>query len=420
MADIVLTGDQSQAEDSFVKFLMDPVQQVFVLSGYSGTGKSTLIKTLLARLDSYLEKVKQVHPDHMIHDVVLTATTNKAAENFASITGRPVKTIHSQLKFRVMTDYATGEKNLVATSRDKLQFTLLFIDEASYIDSKTLNMIFKQVENCKVVFIGDKGQLLMPKSMSAPVFNAGFPSAHLSQVMRQLGPDGTPQINMITELATAFRHTVETGVWPKGFKPDGESVLWVPRKEFKNVIEAEFLREDWQYHDSKILAFRNNTVVAYNQHIRNQLKGEPRLQKGDYAENNHFISAGKNGIKTDQTVYISNVEADSEEFGVLGNWVELDHVIRVFHPHDRSIKSRLAARFRAAGEYKNAVTVDNWIDLRSVFAQTVNKSQGSTYKRVYLDLDDIKKCTHGSQIARMMYVGISRAQIQCWMTGDLV
>lgn len=420
MSDIILTADQSNAENAFVQFLMDPDQQVFVLSGYSGTGKSTLIKTLLSRLDSYLEQVSKKHPDHMIHDVILTATTNKAAENFQSITGREVRTIHSQLKFRVMTDYATGKKELVATSKQKLQFTLLFIDEASYVDSKTLDMIFKQVENCKVVFIGDKAQLLMPKSMSAPVFSAGFPSAHLSEVMRQLGPDGKPQVNLITELATAFRHTVDTGVWPTNFKPDGETVLWVPRRQFKDVIEAEFLRDDWTYHDSKILAFRNDTVVAYNHHIRGQLKGEPRLQKGDYAENNHFVNVGKNGIKTDQTVYISQIEPDSKEFDVPGNWVELDYMIRAFHPHDRSIKARLAARFRAAGELKNAATVDNWVDLRSVFAQTVNKSQGSTYKRVYLDLDDIKRCTHGNQIARMMYVGISRAQMQCWMTGDLV
>lgn len=412
---ISLTAGQAKAEDAFIQFLMDPEEQVFVIEGYSGTGKSTLIKTLMARLDSYLAKVEH----NIVNDVVLTATTNKAAENFETITGRPVSTVHSFLKFRIKTDYQTGAKELIAASGELVRNTLLFIDEASYIDYRTLDMIFKQVENCKIVFIGDPAQLLSPKSFTAPVFSAGFTKAHLSEVMRQLDENGNPKSNPITELATAFRHTVETGVWPK-FKPDGEYVIWVPQQKFRTIIEAEFTRPDWTYHDSKILAYRNERVIAYNKHIRSLLRGDPRLQEGDYAENNHFINVGERGIKTDQTVLITKMGPEVEEYGFPGHWVEVDFKHKVFFPNDRSAKTRLAARFRADGEYRKAVIVEQWIDLRAVFAQTINKSQGSTYKRVYLDLDDIKRCTHGNQIARMMYVGVSRAQLQCFMTGDLV
>lgn len=415
MKELTLTAGQAKAEDAFVQFLMDPDEQVFVIEGYSGTGKSTLIETLMARLDGYLEKVEH----NIVNDVVLTATTNKAAENFERITGRPVSTVHSFLKFRINTDYRTGAKELVAASSEPVTHTLLFIDEASYIDHRTLDMIFKQVKNCKIVFIGDPAQLLAPKSFSAPVFSAGFTKAHLDEVMRQLGPDGKPQSNPITELATAFRHTVVTGKWPK-FKPDGESVIWLPRTEFRAVIEAEFIRPDWTYHDSKILAYRNERVIAYNKHIRGMLRGDPKLQEGDYAENNHFINVGERGIKTDATVLITKMGPEVEEYGCLGHWVELDFKHKVFFPNDRSAKTRLAARFRADGDYRRAVQVEQWIDLRAVFSQTVNKSQGSTYKRVYLDLDDIKRCTHGNQIARMMYVGVSRAQLQCFLVGDLV
>lgn len=420
MSTFTLTPDQANAETKFIEFLKDPEAQVFVIEGYSGTGKSTLIKTLMARLDSYLAEVQEVNPNHTIFDVALTATTNKAAENFEKIAGRPAGTIHSYLGLRVHTDFQTGAKSLRADPEKNAFGVLLFIDEASYIPPDTLSLIFKQVDKCKIVFIGDPAQLLSPKSMFAPVFKAGFPTAKLEQVMRQLDKDGNPAPNLITELSTAFRRTVDTGVWPTNFKPDNETVIWVPRKEFKGIIEAEFTRDDWEYHDSKILAYRNETVIAYNQHIRSLLKGDPRLQQGDYAENNHYIRVGDKGIKTDQTVYISKMEAESVEHGEPGHWVEVDYKHRVFFPHDRSAKTRLAARFRAAGEPRKAMQVEGWIDLRAVFAQTINKSQGSTYKRVYLDLDDIKRCTHGSQIARMMYVGISRAQIQCWMTGDLI
>jgi hypothetical protein len=417
---ITLNEEQSAAEDAFVQFLADPDEQVFVIEGYSGTGKSTLIDTLMKRLDGYIKKVEETCPNHIIHDVALTATTNKAAENFARITGREVRTIHSYMGFRVHQDYETGAKKLVATREDeKITCTLIFIDEASYLDSNTLGMIFRQVENCKIVFIGDPAQLLAVRSFTAPVFKAGFRTARLSKTMRQM-VNGVPQENKITELATAFRHTVNTGIWPTNFKPDGEFIIWAPRSKFKNIIEAEFLRDDWVYHDSKILAYRNETVIAYNKHIRALKSGEPMLEEGDYAENNHYIRVGKDGIRTDATVFISKIEPESEEYGEKGHWVEVDYQHRVFHPHDRSAKTRLAARFRAAGNFRQAVEVESWIDLRAVFSQTVNKSQGSTYKRVYLDLDDIRRCTHGNQIARLMYVGISRAQLQVFMTGDLV
>jgi ATP-dependent exoDNAse (exonuclease V) alpha subunit len=64
--------------------------------------------------------------------------------------------------------------------------------------------------------------------------------------------------------------------------------------------------------------------------------------------------------------------------------------------------------------------VENWIDLRAAYAQTVNKSQGSTYDRVFIDLDDIRRCNSGDQIARMLYVAVSRAREQVFLTGDLV
>jgi ATP-dependent exoDNAse (exonuclease V) alpha subunit len=62
----------------------------------------------------------------------------------------------------------------------------------------------------------------------------------------------------------------------------------------------------------------------------------------------------------------------------------------------------------------------SWIDLRAAYAQTINKSQGSTYDKVFIDLDNVSRCHVGDQIARMMYVGVSRARSQVIFTGDLV
>jgi ATP-dependent exoDNAse (exonuclease V) alpha subunit len=63
---------------------------------------------------------------------------------------------------------------------------------------------------------------------------------------------------------------------------------------------------------------------------------------------------------------------------------------------------------------------EEWIDLRAAYSCTINKSQGSTYDKVFIDLDDLKKCRDTNQLARMLYVGVSRARNNVYLTGDLV
>ena len=92
---ITLTKDQQSALDAFIQFLTDPIETVFVLSGYSGTGKSSLVKVLLDRLPSIYKSIKLVDPCHKEYSVELTATTNKAAESLSYLTGSSVGHIHS-------------------------------------------------------------------------------------------------------------------------------------------------------------------------------------------------------------------------------------------------------------------------------------------------------------------------------------
>lgn len=54
-----------------------------------------------------------------------------------------------------------------------------------------------------------------------------------------------------------------------------------------------------------------------------------------------------------------------------------------------------------------------------MYASTVNKSQGSTYDTVYIDLNDIGKCRDKDQVRRMLYVAVSRARHKVVFTGDI-
>lgn len=416
MTAITLTPDQQNALEKFTQFLADSSEQVFVLEGYSGTGKTTLVKTLLDKLPNLLKTVRLINPKVRHYDVELTATTNKAAENFSMITGMSVVTIHSYLGLRVHTDYEANTTTLKpAKNNSPKEGHLLFIDEASYIDKDLLGWIFKLTRNCKIVFMGDPAQLTPVKSSETPVFEASnFMKARLSQVVRQA--EGNP----IVDLSTKFRETVNSGEFFK-FTPDGHHIQYMDRDTFNKAVEAEFCRPDWRYSHSKFLAWTNKRVIDYNHHIRDRALGDPNFQVGDYAICNKFVSANKKSIKTDQLVCITSIGPDTERHGVSGNFMTLDYQVELFFPKSLEAKKALIKQARAMEWFHVVEEAENrWVDLRAAYACTINKAQGSTFDRVFIDLDDVSRCNSGDQIARMMYVGVSRAREQVFLTGDFV
>jgi hypothetical protein len=411
--EITLTEDQQNALGAFHNFLMDPIETVFVLRGYSGCGKSTLVRTLIDRMPGFNKTAKLINPNHKEYEIALTATTNKAAENLGSITGQGAVTIHSFLELRVSTDYRTNTTTLVPRNADQKSGYLLFIDEASYVDAQLLGYIFKKTSNSKIVFIGDPAQLTPVKSTGTPVFDANFTGAALTTVVRQA--EGNP----IVDLSTKFRHTVNTGEF-FSFKPDGKHVVYTTREDFNKAIEQEFTRPDWRYQDSKILAWTNKCTIGYNHFVRNLAKGDPHFQVDDYAVCNSFVNVGRSSIKTDQLVQINAIDGDSERYEVPGNMVCVDG-IWVFHPKSLDLWKAGIKKMRAKDNFGAVSEMESqWIDLRAAYACTINKAQGSTFDRVFVDLDDIRRCNSGDQIARMLYVGVSRARTQVFLTGDLV
>lgn len=408
-----LTSDQQNALEAINRFLCDPIETVFVLEGYSGCGKSTLVETLLDRLPDFMRTAKLINPSQQDYEVALTATTNKAAENLGRITGKEVVTIHSWLGLRVQTDFRTGVTTLIPKNKEVKEGFLLVVDEFSYVDSQLLAFIFARIKNCKVLFVGDPAQLTPVKAVGVPVADAHFTGAALTTVVRQA--EGNP----IVDLATKFRHTVNTGEF-FSFTPDGVHVQYLDRAAFNQKIEQEFSRPDWRYQDSKVLTWTNKGAIAFNNMVRNHAKGDPHFEVGDYAVCNSFLSIGKQSIKADQLVEITDIDADEEVLGVLGNYFTLDHTIRAFMPKTLESKNLRIKQAKAAKEIWQVAQIETeWVDLRAAYAQTINKAQGSTYNAVFIDLDDVARCNSGDQIARMMYVAASRPRHHVYLTGDL-
>lgn len=410
--EITLSPGQSAAMDAFMAFLLDPEQPVFVLAGYAGTGKSTLVKYLLDAIPGIMKTIHMVNPKFTNMAVEVTATTNKAADVLGQMTGYPVTTIHSFLGLSVQKDYTTGKTNLVNTRRKEFHNTLIFIDEASFIDSKLLEFICNKLMKCKVVFIGDPAQLTPVKSTHTPVFNANFPTACLTEVMRQAA--GNP----IITLATKFRETVNTGDFFQ-FTPDNVAIKWLDTDAFKAEVDKEFLDPTWNYNRSKMLAWTNKRVQQYNKYVTEQVKTTTEFQQGDFCVNNHHVSVGNTRLATDEMVFISHVEGKDTLYGITGTHLEVNHKLSVFVPDSWKEVKKKINMWRELQEYSLIAMADKWADLRAMYACTVNKSQGSTFDKVFIDLSDIAKCNNGNTIARMLYVAVTRARYEVIMTGDI-
>ena len=380
------------------------------------THNTFLVNNLLEAMPKYFATQKLVNPEYEEMCVELTATTNKAAEALHEQTQYPVRTIFSLLGLRVNTDYSTGKTNIALKHGvSKVYNSIIFIDEASYADGQLISYIFSQTENCKIIFIGDPAQLSMSYG-TAPVFKQGWPTARLTNVVRQA------EESPIIQLTTSFRNTVNTGVW-EAFVPDGTSVIKLDKSQVNWELEKEFTRPDWHFKDSKVLAWTNKKVIAYNHLIREMVKSTPELCVGDYATVNSFINGPSgNSYKTDETVLITNIKERILQNDVSGKYYYLNNSAHgFFMPDNIKDKSKAIAKAKKENNVHTLQHIDqNWIDLRATYASTVNKAQGSTYDKVFVDLDDISKCNSGNTIARMLYVACSRPKSKLYLIGDLV
>lgn len=423
MTSLTLTPDQQNAYGTFGRFLIDDQQSVLLLEGYAGTGKSTLVSYILEQYPKIISMIQlcnggEIPKTHPV-ELCLSATTNKAAEALQSIVGPAydVGTIQSRLGLMVHKNYVENKTSLIVNPRaenDILTNKVIFIDEGSFLNYPVTNWFDRRTQNCKFFIIGDPAQLLDVGSKAPYIFNMGFPTARLEEVVRQA--KGNP----IIDLATAFRHTVNTGKF-FSFKPDGEHVAHMSRKDFDLAIEKEYKRHEWNSSHSRILAWTNARVQEYNARVNHLRHGRTGFEPGDYAICNSYVKNGKTTVKTDEVVRIA-VMAPETAHGVAGYRVSLRDKERGFFlpPSFEARKAKLKEA-RKAKDYPIVYDIEErWIDLRPAYACTINKSQGSTYDKVFIDLDDLKRCRHGNQLARMLYVAVSRARNQVIFTGDLV
>ena len=116
--------------------------QVSIITGGPGTGKSTIIRILLAIYQKLTSKI------------ILTAPTGKAAKRLFEVTNAPSKTIHRLLHF------SPAKGCFEHTTENPIPADVVIIDEASMLDSQLASSLFKAIPSgAHVVIVGDVNQL---------------------------------------------------------------------------------------------------------------------------------------------------------------------------------------------------------------------------------------------------------------------
>ncbi|HZA25795.1 MAG TPA: AAA family ATPase, partial [Dehalococcoidia bacterium] len=160
-----LTETQQQA------VRMAVTEKVSVLTGGPGTGKTTILRAVLA----IMEALKL--------QVALAAPTGRAAKRLAAATGREARTLHRLL------DFKPGEGRFNYNPDNPLPFDVLIVDETSMVDTLLLYHLLGAIpRQASLLLVGDVDQLpsVGPGNVLGDILSSGaIPSIRLTHIFRQ-------------------------------------------------------------------------------------------------------------------------------------------------------------------------------------------------------------------------------------------
>lgn len=251
----------------------DKPRCAYLMKGYAGTGKTTMVRALL----SVLPELKQ--------RAVLTAPTGRAAKVLSNYSGQPAYTIHKTIYRRTLKADGSVQFGLAPNQKKN---TLFIVDEASMISGKNLNpgewfdgssllddlitFVFRGT-NCKVLFIGDTAQLPPVGLEHSPALDLEFMQREyqltaaeytLTEVIRQEAESG------ILENATLLRNLIT--------KDEGILKLKINQTDFQYLRGPDLPEKlEWAYAnygpEGTLVVTRANWMAnEYNQLIRNRIR----------------------------------------------------------------------------------------------------------------------------------------------------
>ncbi|WP_290870383.1 ATP-dependent DNA helicase [Aquabacterium sp.] len=420
-----LNQGQQDAADYFFSFLFAPEKEMGV-TGPGGVGKTHLMGHMIDDImPQYHATCKMMGIQPKYDSVAMLATTNQAAEVLSLSAGRPTSTAASFMGLKVAEDFETGETKLTKTRSWQVhERKIIFLDEASMVDTSLYQFLHEGTMNCKIVYVGDHCQMAPVKEKISPVYGGSIHHVELTQPMRT-------QIPELHALNWQLRTTVETGEF-KPIQIVPGIIDWYSDDQMAAAVHQSFAQQTL---DERILAYTNKRVVEYNDEIRWIRNLPPQFTVGELLICNHPLPVQRYQLKIGEEIEILSIKPDVhrlwiDNFG--GADVEVEYQfaevrnrlgmiftdVRLPYdkPHFEGIVKWLASRKEWAKFFDLKKQI---LDLRQRDASTIYKAQGSSLDRVFIDVSNLSRSPNPSQAARMLYVGASRARKQIVFYGQL-
>ncbi len=369
--------------------------RVLVITGGPGTGKTTILKAVLALYDE-LEL-----------ETYLAAPTGRAAKRMSELCGTEASTIHRMLGAKMSED---GETVVFGKDEeDKLACDALIIDECSMVDITLMHAILKALKpDCRILLVGDADQLpsVGPGNVFSDIIRSGVvPTVHLTEIFRQKAD------SRIVRNA----HMIDRGEHPD-FNENSGDFFRLRRMQGGSCVDTivelckKRLPENMKIPSNQIQVLspsrkgETGTVnlnkclqAALNppdEKKKEKLFGETVFRVGDRViqiKNNYDIAWKDKLGKSGMGIYN----------GDIGTIVEIDTVSEYLKV-DYDDRTALYG-FEMLNELEHA------------WALTVHKSQGSEYRAVILSLNPVAQLLLTRSV---LYTAVTRAKELLIMVGD--
>lgn len=398
-----LTDSQAEAALKVASFLKSD-EKIFLFTGFAGTGKTTV---LTAVLQAYVMSLPYGR-------VAFTAISNKAV--------KVMKRMVAKLGMSDRIDCLTCTKLLALVPKiddngkqifitDKKsepsvdQYKVVLVDECSMINEDMYGRLVSEVNmlwrTTKMIFSGDSAQL-RPVNESTSVVFSMVPEANRAELTEVLRYDGAIGIT-----AEAIRKSDDWGLKPivhTGASADNTKGVFIvtEQEKFRALISRAFSADEYAEDGdrAKILCYTNAMVAEMNAFVHSVIYGAeaPRFMEGMRLIANTPVTEGRQVIlPTSEECQINEVWlGETDGWKVWRLDVTADSGKRfttnVLHESEEFRFSQVLDKYRKAKQWMTFWDYKMmFANLQYVYAITVHKSQGSTYKDAFILLDNLLK-----------------------------